>query len=787
MPPVPSRSFRDFSTRRVIVEKVVDRRLGHESLDPPTAWKWDYRYVVEDKIPETLPFPGLKRSHLLRLPRTYWQNGPVSGRETEAVKVTEVREVFAKGRVRWAPVIHNGDLNLWRDSTFLFSDDSVVELLGATELDSGGRSLHILQRTLRSGSPVLATIFRRDRDNEYLPWRSYVRRQIFTSILDSDGNEQTTRDGDTFYWSNVDTTKREFVSYVRDEQVYCLFNQFALEAITSTTVPSVLSDFNDLEYLGTSDGTDDQKFETDFFPVSDDSDLAVYVVNVAGSSWNQYTVVDEFTAVNQVQLDADLGTFTFGNSTGSTPPPVAGYAIYVAYNATVRIEYEEDGYGEETLAVDADVSPLGQSMNRGFVTLARSQLDIASIVLETTKDAYPGVAATYGPVYVGADYASLVATVYSSSGQVVPNVEVTFYFDTSPSFGGLGGSSTSIQRRTGFDGRARTFYIPPSSLEDMGFYVSSIGAGNTLVLSSDANILEEEDVYTYYVLKDDPFIGIPGADTSIGEVEWSETDFNGRKVVLYKWDAAAINPISGHLGAYVPIRPSSITNGYTLAYTDTLATPDPTPYGPTVETGTITSSGMTWIRDTTKSWTTNEWNGHIVFLGGIGGEGRRVLTNTSDTLTLSSGFSTVPSGSFRIVDRTNNLGAYWVVSDRFITIRASAYSPKQGRTIYSNLLSLRVEIPEYMKGSYISDSLQEIPFGWRIVDDTYEQASAIDGATFISINPVAGPYPIVDVIGGDTWDDYSGGDDAWWPYSGYPGAGASAPFGGFSIYWNSVP
>jgi hypothetical protein len=95
-----------------------------------------------------------------------------------------------------------------------------------------------------------------------------------------------------------------------------------------------------------------------------------------------------------------------------------------------------------------------------------------------------------------------------------------------------------------------------------------------------------------------------------------------------------------------------------------------------------------------------------------------------------------------------------------------------------------------MKGSYISASLLEIPFGWRIMDDTYEQASAIDGATYISINPVAGPYPIVDVIGGDTWDPYSGfesdGAYPFWPYGDYPTDGASAPFGVWSLSWTIV-
>jgi hypothetical protein len=82
-----------------------------------------------------------------------------------------------------------------------------------------------------------------------------------------------------------------------------------------------------------------------------------------------------------------------------------------------------------------------------------------------------------------------------------------------------------------------------------------------------------------------------------------------------------------------------------------------------------------------------------------------------------------------------------------------------------------------MKGDYIRDSLYTIPFGWRLTDDQYEVASAINGATYICINPYSGPYPIIDVISGETIEAYSD----FWPYGAYPGDGTSRPFGYFSF------
>ena len=703
---VPARTYKDFATRRVIIEKVINRRLGFEGDLPPQGWKWDHRHVIADKVTETLPCPDLKGSHLLGIPRSYWQNGPVAGRRRDDLKVEEIREGFVDGQNRWLPVIHRGDLNVWRASAYLFSDDSVTETLDYVSMDSNGSSTHTLGRILRAGSPISAVTYRRDLDNEYVPWRDFVRRERFTGLLE-DGTELVTRTGDEITWANVDTTKREFISFVHDDEVHLLFNQFVGEEPTALNVPSGMLDFNELEYLGSSSEQNGERFFSKFFPLSDDVYLRVYVVNVSAETWTEYDVVSDFTADDQVLVDKDLGIFTFGEE-GTTAPAMVNHAIYLMYRAVPRVEYEEEGFRDEIVAKEADVNPLGQNLNRGFVAVSRSELDIASIVLETTEPVY-GSGTTlnaFGPVYVGADYAILRATVRSSSGEPVPNTEVTFFTETSPEFGMIGGKANRSERMTGYDGVARNFYTPPTSVEEMGFYATSVTSGNRLTVGWDAYFEDVQDIYTYYVLKDDPWKGVVGADTAIGEIEWTGDPPNGRRVVFYKWDAAAVNPVSGFMGAYAPVRPTSIAGGNVLTYLDPLEDPDSTP-------------------------------------------------------------------------STTNLGAYWIVSDRYLTFRASAYSPKYGRRIFSNRITLRVEIPQYMKGSYINTELQDIPFGYRIKDDTYEVASAINGATFITINPVAGPYPIVDVIAGDTWD-YTGD---FWPYGAYPTSGVSRPFAHFSLYW----
>lgn len=739
MSTVTPRSHVDFVISRVITEKVVDRVLGYESTTPPSGWKWDQRYLTNASVPERLPNPGVKKSHLLSLGPSYWQNGPITGRAGSELKINKVENTFAQDRERWVPEISPGGINIFRLSDYLFSDNSVVESVDWETIDSRGSSLHTCLKEVRPNSPIRACIYKRE-NGEVLPWRNYVQRTHFTGLY-INGVESTTVDGDTIYWDNVDTSRREFITSRNGDSTTLLFNKFTGEEITWVD-PICISDcdleelyplgefgdLNDLHPLGDTDGTEDQTFYSKYFPICNDWTFEAYLIDTGDltAAPIQLTPVDyqaAFTGPDQVKVDYDIGMMTLGDNTGLNPVQTSGLAFYLRYRVTPRVEYEEQEEGLEEIhkAVSADVSPMCKSLNRGFVVLSRAEVDVASITLETTEPEYIGSVKSYGPVYVGSDYASLVATVRDSSGNIVPDVEVTFYSVTDPAVGSLGGSGSTAQRRTSYDGKARSFYTPPVSIDSMGFYVKTVGTGNSLVLPTDANFGDPLDIYTYLVLKDDPLIGKVGADEDSGEVMWSPSSLNGRKVIYYKYDASAINPISGELGAYAPIRPTTVSSGNTLYYADALDTPDP---------------GMSSI----------------------------------------------------------NLGAYWVASDRYITLRASAYSPRERKTIYSNLITLRVAIPEYMKGSYISQALQEIPFGWRLPDTEYENASALSGATFISINPIAGPYPIIDVIGGETWTGtggYSGDDDSFWPYGAYPYGGtdevATHPFARIAIFWNIEP
>ena len=66
-----------------------------------------------------------------------------------------------------------------------------------------------------------------------------------------------------------------------------------------------------------------------------------------------------------------------------------------------------------------------------------------------------------------------------------------------------------------------------------------------------------------------------------------------------------------------------------------------------LETGTVTSATSNTLTDTSKSWATDIWKGRYVEItGGTGaGQIRLILSNTSDTLTLSASWAVVPDST----------------------------------------------------------------------------------------------------------------------------------------------
>jgi hypothetical protein len=707
--------------------------------DLPSGWYFDIKRwcsLFDLKLPS---MPRLFDPSTQGLPEWDFFRSGVGNLKTD-LKVLDIYEKFIDHERAWIPSIQNGWYFRWRTDYFYYSDNSYVQYIDTSD-NINGRNVVVLEEKLCPSYPVTAASYTRNNDYR-VPVYDLRCKQVssFTGIYINEEEQKTKMSATTTpIWTNVDITKREFIIDTSINGVTrLLFNNNYIERV-GPIIPTSLHDFGKGDILGASDGKEWQVFTLKRFPVIS-STFSIYEVDTNTETWQEWTKVDTFqdliNAANispiyaygskYYYLDKDLGYVVFGDSESGVPD--IGKYIIAMYDVTLRIEYEE---AESDLTVDAfnaDISPIRQPVNQGFICISHEELDPAKITLRINRDPIAfSNPMTYGPVYVGNDYATLRAEVLSSTGTPVPDTEVEFTV-TPSTIGAIGGVSSGVAYSvTNGSGYSYSFYQPPINAEEMGFYASLETAvqGNTLHLDNpSAGLTINDDIYLYKVLKDDPLLGMnmseyleenlpdppwyanptiyPAAyekwveemKTIFKMAEWTTSPApNGRKVIVYNWDSSAINPILGNTGAFVPTRPSSIDSN-----------------------------------------------------GGV-------LTYPSGAL--------IPSDPYTVVGYSpyfEDIGAYWVCCTKYIEIQASCWSSFYNRRIYSNIIRVKVQLPKYLLGEYINEQLQKIPFGFKIYQDAANNhAAGLDGATFLTINPHSGPYQVIDMIidsDGDNISDY---------------------------------
>jgi len=735
----------NFSTKQTIYYRESAKPyVGFEKInDVPNGWRFDIKRWCS---PFDLRLPNMPRladaSTQGVLESEYFKSG-VGSTESGDVFVTKIDELFRDHERHWIPIVKHGSYFRYKTPWHLYGDNSRVQYINSID-DRGHHNCVELEAEANMNSPILASSFRRTSILRIPMQDTFIhQRHQFTGVFVNGEEQETVSPLGKITWSNIDLTKREFVVDHSIEGITSLkFNRDYIESVG--VIPVVYQDLAACELLGVSTGANYQVYYLNRFPIVTDVSFRLYVANV--STWEKWTRVNTWfelinsTAKKRYFVDKDLGIVYFGSSINGGNPPL-GSSIVVSYNVTIRIEYEEADRSTNIEAWLADTSPVTQHINQGFVCITHDQLEAATITLEVDKAMIPFTynPREYGPIYVGSDYGSLKATVKSISDVVVPGIEVGFTMNPS-TVGYLAGSTQSSSVTNG-KGEAFTSYQPPTSADTLGFYTTIVRASTNPYYTSHKDVIInvtetglegcEDEIYIYQILKDEILLGYDTVDEWINynldapgwvvdaatyaqwksEVileneleEWAGVQADGsiigRKVVIYKLDsttenldAAAINPITGDMGAVVPVRPllvekisdiSDPYNGLWRAIYPEDAIPDCDPN-----------------------------------------------------------------------DTNNNVGGYWIVSTRTIAFTAHCWSPYHNRIIYSNNITLRISLPEYLLGEYVNDYLQKIPFGWKLPTDTDNVAAGLNGATFITINPHSGPYRIVDLVNSSISEDWA--------------------------------
>jgi hypothetical protein len=658
--------------------------------------------------------------------------------------VEDFEEILQDGERHWYPEVRHGQYFRYSTGYFYYGDNSRVQYIDSSE-NRSNRNYIELDETPAVQSPILAATFQRDTLKQVSYKTKIDQRYRFTGLYSGGEELETVSAVGKINWSNVDTTKREFlVDNTIDGLTRLWFNRDY--TVSYGSVPSVYSDLSTLSNLGISTGAAYQVFYLSHFPVLRDDSFHLYVAT--STSWEEWTQANSWWDLisgswsypnrNRYFLDKDLGIVYFGAANNGGIPPI-GRIIYAVYTTTLRIEYEELDRETKITAYEADVNPVTQTTNQGFVCITHVDLEPANITLSIDKSKIHGSSPVeYGPILAGSDYSILRATVISSSGLPVPSVEVGF--EMSPTDLGYIGGASSASSVTDSTGIAYTNYQPPASADSLGFYTKTVrdsthpsysGYREVILKVSEAGLAnKEEQIYLYQILKDDPLLGYETIDdylqalylqnppawvqdaTDLARwksemieeydlVDWVDSPegspMNGRKVVTYQIggndniDPYAINPITGGFGAVVPVRPYLAEK--------------------------ITTAGDAYY---------GFW---------------RLIYPAGSVPDCGAGSS-------------YTVGGYWAVASKLVTFRASCWSPYYNRYIYSNSITARITLPQYLLGEYVS-SLGDIPFGWKILSDIDNAAAGLDGATFITINPHDGPYEIIDLVQGtgstNTW------------------------------------
>lgn len=750
----------NFRTRQVVLhEASTEPYVGFEHLEgdrQPGGWLYDIKRWCSTFDLRVPTMPRLADASTQGLSETeYFQQG-VGDIDLGDLYVKQLDETFLNHERHWLPHVLHGWYYRYKWPYFYYGDNSRVQNINPTDNRSGRNYLE-LEATPDVTSPISAAKFKRHPINRAASY--YIRVQqthAFTGTY-TDGEEQETVSPlGKINWSNVDYTKKEFIiDSTIDGTTLLRFNRNFVEQ--HGVIPTVFNDLGACECLGASTGADYQLFHLKYFPVLADASFHLYVADITDNTWEEWTRVDTWWELLNLDppaggiyqttkyfVDKDLGIVYFGSGNDGGVPDVGKY-IVATYRSTLRVEYEELERPTNTIASNADVNPVAQSVDQGFVLITHQQLEPASITLEIDKAPIPFVSPLeYGPIVVGADYALLRAHVVDSNGIDIPGIEVGFTMD--PTTVGYLGGSTATNGTTNAEGHAYATYQPPTSADDMGFYSTIVrDSTHPLYLSTHRDIIirhsdigwedRETDIYLYHVLKDDVLQGYSTLDSflynaigypdwvqdatdyaqwktemilNLGLREWSglvDNKLAGRKVIVYKldysandatggnWDSNAIQAETGNSPAMVPLRPNLVEQ-----ITDT----DDEYYG--------------------------LWR----------------LIYPKDAIPLCD-----PD------DPTFTIGGYWAIASRVVTFQAHCWSSYYNKIIYSNEITTRVSLPQYLLGEYIVNNITKIPYGWKIISDLDNVAAGLDGATFLTINPHSGPYRILDHITGTTPTDWA--------------------------------
>ena len=440
----------------------------------------------------------------------------------------------------------------------------------------------------------------------------------------------------------------------------------------------------------------------------------------------QYSGRDENILYNLVRVspaDHAIGAEVVTVQSGATP--TTDYVVSAAYVTTPRIEYEPKDFSSLLVADNLTVHPLRNPASNGIVHISRIPLEIEDLILTVDKPNLGG--GVYGPVDIGSDYALLTATATGYGELPLAGLRITIDETESVFAGLLNGAPEDYTGISNQDGEVMATFAPGGNLSLAGEIVDSFDVVDldTVKLTVNKKLygLDIEDVTVFVITKDDPSVGAVGIFTD--GVYVASSPYSGA-IANITGTTLRINNQSTTYPA-IDRYPAGFFDGGTLYVRDTSGND----FSATImawrdgefhiNTAMSIVGTIAWVRVLAPDW--EVWDANLK-----NGRKRVIYTYSPTAINPVTGvegaYNPVNPTSIEVTDNqtiftfdyaliepdasdvTENVGGYWLAVDHLISFRAYADSPLSGRRIYSNIVKLRVSLPDYLSGVYLAGSSQ---------------------------------------------------------------------------------
>ncbi len=710
------------------------------------GWQFDSRIWPSEDTDYSTIAPSIVDPDLSMIPKNNFQSGVGPADSCLVEDIIRFKPIAAYED--WAPEIHRGSYYQYNSPYYLYSDNVITEYVDSTDVISGVNFIVLRERIL-DGIPIHACTFKWDEAiQENIPFFEYKKKTYFTGSRPTPTSARlSTYDENTqqIIYANIDTTKSEFI--VTEDvtgKPKLIFNKLVGNTIGIPVVSG--ADLASLELLGASDGTVKQLFHTKYNPIDKNLPIEIYTYLSTGSyqAWTPRINTNLTHSGFECLVDTDLGTIQFGDQANGDQVPPGGYKIVVRYSSALEVKYEPE-YCDDIIISrekESNINPMARGNSAGFVIIKNAELLPYKIKLYTDL---PQISTdVYSPLDIGNNPCPVHALVTSKTGEVIEGLKVNFKLLDEPPIGLFANATSLAASFTNIYGVATVFYIPPKSIDDIGEYIFAGGystsGGNTTLTTQTLRVSSDlSETYLYKVWTDDPTQGVDLGDNSIlatGAITaelnaWYKNNFFTPESI---YGPTGLDALTGEPSGDLQTGATAWENKHRII--SKLLTPQ--------SYNRLLRNGRKQIVST---WSASALDPHFHQTGAFIPLSPTSVTKITDTVNQVT-YNSITLGTPGV----SSLDAYFLISPTELKIQANVYDEVLDKIIYSNVITVKLHIPDALNGTvhitdinslppnivpYIlnsGDNGKILPLGFKIKQSGNTFASAIQGVTYLDIN-----------------------------------------------------